>query len=332
MSILSEFYCEDIKNTQRYVEKLSRGGLSKFPPLIISCAITGGNQGKESNPNLPESVDEQVQQTYDAYNAGASIVHVHGRGPEPEKMGYNTTSPEVYKEVYARIREKCPDIIINNTAICGKWWTEEDGLIDATIPSVEAKPEMASVDVTNYTIHLLKRKRPAPLLGIDEDYMGKVNYTISPDDIDRALKHMKEYGVKPEFEMFGMQDVHYLQDLVNAGKIEGPHWASMIFGGSFNYPVPQVLQATIDLLPKETMLNCITVGAAQFPFITMAMILGCHVRVGMEDNYYISKGQLAESNAQLVDKVVRIAKELGRPIATPDKAREMIGLGKPRQY
>ncbi len=332
MSDLTDYYVEDINDTNKYLDKIMRSGLAKFPPLIITCAITGGNQGKESNPNLPEEPAEQVQQAYDAYNAGAAMVHIHGRGPQPELMGYNTMDSDVYRKLNYMVREKCPDLIVNNTAICGRWWTADGGMQEPTMPSVVAKPEVASIDVTNYFATLLKRKRPAPLQGIDEDYINELGYGIAIKDVNESLAAMAENGVKPEFEMFGIQDLHYVRDLAKANQVDAPYWCSMIFGNIFNYPTPEVLRQVMNILPEKSMLNVITTGPAQFPFITLAMIMGCHVRVGMEDNFYIGKGQLAESNAQLVEKVVRIANELGRPIATPAQAREMLGLGEPRQY
>ncbi len=332
MSELSNFYVEDMCDKKKYLSLLNRGGLAKFPPLIISCAITGGNQGKESNPNLPEAIDEQVQQTYDAYNAGASAVHIHGRGPQPEMMGYNTTDPKVYMEVNARVREKCPDIIVNNTAICGRWWTTEGGMGEPTMPSVTARPEVASIDITNYSQTLLKRKRPAPLQGIDEDYWNELGYAISLKDINNALDTMNELGIKPEFEMFNLEDIHFLEQIEKGGKVDKPFWCSMIFGSLFAAQTPEIIRATMEMLPEKSLLNVIATGPAQFPTLAMAIVMGCHVRVGMEDNFYVAKGQLAESNAQLVEKIVRIATELGRPIATPAQAREMMGLGAPRQY
>lgn len=332
MENLKNIYVEDYTDTKNYLRMIERSGLSKFSPLIISCAITGGNQGKESNPNLPETIDEQVQQSYDAYNAGASIVHIHGRGPEQENMGYNTKDPRVYKEINYRVREKCPELIINNTAIHGRWWSSDGVVTDTAMHSISAKPEIASIDITNYAAAVIKKKRPEPLKGIEEDYLLEANYVISPRDISEGIEIMKSYGVKPEYEMFTLQDIHFLNDLIREKQVEEPHWVSMVFGALFNYPNAQTLINTMSLLPPKTLLNVITTGAAQFPFITLAMIMGCHVRVGMEDNYYLSKGRLAESNAQLVEKIVRIAKEVGRPIATPAQARKMLGLGEPRKY
>jgi len=331
MSELSNYYVEDINDKKNYLNLLQKSGLSKFPPLIISCAITGGNQGKEVNPNIPEYIDEQVQQTYDAYNTGASMVHIHGRGPAPENMGDNTKDPEVFKKINYMVRQRCPDLIINNTMICGRWWSK-DGLGDRLMTSLTARPEVASIDITNYSIFMPRKKRPAPLTGRDKDYHGELSYAISHEDVRYSINKLKEYGIKPEFEMFTLQDIHFLNQLIREELIEPPYWGQMIFSPVFNHPTPELLRATMDLMPQKSILSCITTGAAQFPFITLAMIMGCHVRVGMEDNYFIGKGELAKSNAQLVEKIVRIAMELGRPIATPAQAREMMGLGAPRVY
>src|SRR4030067_95609 len=116
--MLKDYLLHEYRDTSEYLAKLFRGGLSEFPPLIISCAITGANQGKEANINLPESAEEQAEQTYHAYKAGASIVHVHRRSSKNHAI--MTQDPDEYKEVNALIREKCPDIIINNTAACGR--------------------------------------------------------------------------------------------------------------------------------------------------------------------------------------------------------------------
>ena len=108
---------EEYSQLWTYTDKLHRSGLSDFAPAIVTCAITGGNQGKDANPNLPETLEEQVQSTYEAYKAGAVMVHIHRRDPKNTRT--RSTDPEEYREVNIKIREKCPDIIINNTCLCG---------------------------------------------------------------------------------------------------------------------------------------------------------------------------------------------------------------------
>ena len=115
---LKEYLVGDVRDSVRYIEKMSRGGLSKLPPLIITCAITGGLHGKEANPNLPEAPEEQVREAYDAYNAGASMVHIHRRNPEnPMQMSWKW---EEFAEINTMVRAKCPDLIINNTCLGGR--------------------------------------------------------------------------------------------------------------------------------------------------------------------------------------------------------------------
>lgn len=337
MAELKNYLLDDYRDPLDYVAKIGRGGLSTFPPLIIGCAITGANHGKESNINLPETPEEQAEQTYGAYKAGASIVHVHRRSSKNQAI--MTDDPEEYKEVNALIREKCPDIIINNTAACGRIRTvsgmrylSEGQVSPQMLTSIYASPEMASIDISNYSPRGKLGKRKPPLTGRDEDVVVEYAFSITPTEAENAIKLMKEHDVKPEFEIFDLGDIWYLHQLIDAGLVEPPYLVQMVFGAGINYPTSDYLMETIRHTPRNSILSCIGVGACQFPMITMAMIQGCHVRVGMEDNIYIERGKLAESNAQFVEKVVRIADELGRPIATPMQAREMLGLGAPRDF
>ena len=139
--------------------------------------------------------------------------------------------------------------------------------------------------------------------------------------------------VKPEFEIFDTGDLHYVHNLIKQGLVEKPYWIQLVMSPRHTFPEPSYLLTMLQRTPPGSLVSVIGVGIPQLAMITMAMILGCHVRVGMEDNIYISKGKLAASNAEFVEKVVRLAKELGRDIATPQQARRMIGLSeKPRQY
>lgn len=325
-----DYLMENLADPRRYCEQFMKYGLTKMPPVIIGCAITGGNQGKESNPNLPESIDEQVQQAYDAYNAGAAMVHIHCR--RPDSLGRMSSDTELYREVNRRIREKCPDLIINNTGAGG--WTTNGKLAGPDLNcSLPARPEVGSVDITNYAFSILRKARPAPLTGRDQDEKEEMVYHFTEADMAQTLALLKQYGVKPEFEAFDIGDFLYLDDLVRSGKFteeDFPIWVTMCLTPLMTYQSPDMLLAAIRHLPKNSVMNVLCSGSCQFPMLTMAMILGCNVRVGMEDGYYIRRGVLAESNAQLVEKIVRIANELERPIATPAQAREILGLGAPR--
>ncbi|MGN1154887.1 MAG: 3-keto-5-aminohexanoate cleavage protein [Agathobacter sp.] len=326
----NNFTLDGYKDPLEYAQKVQRKGLGSLPPLIITCAITGGNAGKEINPNLPESAEEQAESAYEAYKAGASMVHIHRR--DPKNPAVCTEDPELYKEVNALVREKCPDIIVNNTAICGRFRMPDGKMGPRLGGSIYAAPEVASVDISNYCALMKLPKRNPPLFGRDEDQIREMDYLMKYDDLEESLKLLKQYGVKPEFEMFDTGDVNYLHQMIAAGKVEGPHLVQMVFTPGANIGSPEYLLNTMYCMPKDTIMGAIAVGPQQYPLLTMAMIRGLHVRVGMEDNIYVEKGKLAESNGQLVEKIVRIAKELGREIATPAQAREMLGLGAPRKY
>ncbi len=328
---LKEYLVGDVRDSVRYIEKMSRGGLSKLPPLIITCAITGGLHGKEANPNLPEAPEEQVREAYDAYNAGASMVHIHRRNPEnPMQMSWKW---EEFAEINTMVRAKCPDLIINNTCLGGRMLNEETGTIgDRMLASIPAKPEVASLDIHCFCEDMPMKARKAPLFGRDEDAILKFHYSISPDTAKYVAQLMDEQGIKPEFEMFDIADVKYLNRLAKDGTAKTPYWVSMLFNGNGTIPTPDMMLAATRALPDNSLLNVIGIGAAQFPMLAMAMILGHHVRGGLEDNVFYAPRELAQGNGQMVERVVRLARELGRPIATPEQARKMMGLGAPRAY
>lgn len=330
MAGVKDFLIQDYRNVDKYLNKLSRSGLANFSPLIVTCALTGGNHGKEANPNLPETPEEQAQQAYDAYNAGASMVHVHRRSSaNPAVM---TADPEEYTEVNRMIRAKCPDIIINNTAGGGKMRMPNGAISPAFTVSISAKPEVCSIDISNFVAAGVLKKRQPPLTGRDEDQPVEFAYGLLPSEAAAALQMMKENGCKPEFECFDIGDLQYLKSFIRAGLVDDPYLVQMVFGEATNYPTIDYMQTAMNCMPDNSIFGTIAVGATQFPLLAAAIVLGGNVRVGMEDNVYISKGELATGNGQLVEKIVRIAKELGRPIATPEQAREMLGLGAPRQY
>lgn len=327
MAELKNYLLEDYKETYDYSNMMWRGGLSMFPPAIVTCAITGSNAGKEVNPNLPELVEEQVEQTYEAYKAGASMVHIHRRDPNNPCM--MTTDPEMYKEVNKKIREKCPDIIINNTAVCGRKRTSDTTLSDMMLTSIYAEPEVGSVDTSNYASMQKLPKRLPPLFGRDEDIVRESSYSITDSEVRKAVAMMKERKIKPEFECFQMSDLHFVSRLIKSGYEDlfgGPHMVQFVYTTGSNWPTAQYMATMVNAVPKGCLLGVVAAGAQQFPVLAQALCMGLHVRVGMEDNVYLERGKLAESNAQIVEKIVRIAKELGRKIATPAEARQMMGL------
>lgn len=327
---MKDYYVGAIRSSADYARLVNRGGIDNFPPLIITCAITGGLHGAEANPNLPEEPDAQVQAIVDAYNAGAAMVHIHARDRQDLKRMSQKYEDFLY--VNQKVREKCPDLIINNTCIGGRMLDDEKGASPLALASLPAKPEVASLDLANIRSRYKGGARKPPLTGRDKDEMLDFNYGIRADEALEALEQFDKYGAKPEFELFDAGGIKLLNQVLDKYEGTSPYWISMLFGGNGTFPTMYTLLETANLLPANSLFNIIGIGSAQTQMITAGIILGHHIRVGLEDNVYFKKGVLAESNAQLVQRAATIAKDIGRKIATPTEAREMLGLGAPRQY
>lgn len=323
---------DNLKDGNTYSELVWRRGLDAFAPAIVTCAITGGNNGKESNPNLPESVDEQVRSATEAYKAGAVMIHIHAR--VPDNLCVMSWDPELYREINIKIREKCPDVIINNTCVCGRAIDPGKMTVSAPMESiVEAGAEVGSVDVSNYFSSIPMAAREGVNDG--KPWTLERGYCISQQGALEACRKMAQYGVKPEFECFQLSDLHYVRWLTEHGYVDAngaPNWIHFVYTLGSNWNVPEFMSLLKQVCPRNSMLGIIAAGPQQWPVLAQALIHGLNVRVGMEDNVYYAKGQKAESNAQLVEKVIRIAGDLGRRVATVEEARTMLGLGAPRTW
>lgn len=279
--------------------------------LILTVATTGAFQGKEANPNLPTLPEEIAKAAYDSWNEGAAIVHIHAREKE---TGRPTSDPEILREIDQRIRERNCDIIIQHS-------TASDYIprlgADKRIRAIEMNPEMASLDITI--------PRMITFGGKEDIYI-----TTLPE-IEYGAKVMLERGIKPELEVFNpvlMEDVYYL---IDKGLLEKPYWISFVMGmrrinRAYMPYSPKLLMQLIDVLPADSLFTVMGVGTDELPATTQSILLGGHLRVGFEDNIYYKRGQLAESNAQLVARAARVGKELGCEIATAAEARQMLGI------
>lgn len=269
--------------------------------LILSVATTGGLHGKEANPNLPTQPEEVAEDVRACEAAGASVVHLHARDENHE----DTKSVDRFQALRDAIDERCDDIIVNFTT--GGGYPREERL--RPILEVEPRPEIATIDV-------------GPL-NFGKDTVR--NYCRGQNE--EFAQKMADAGVKPELEIFNPGHFTEFNHLVNEGYLEEPYWATLILGmQTGTLPTPRNLINLVDNLPDGTEWQCLAVGRYQVPLTTMGIILGGHIRVGLEDNVYYRKGELAESNAQLVERSARIAEELNRPIATPAEARDILGL------
>jgi len=273
--------------------------------VIITVAQTGALVSKAQNPNVPEQPDEIAESAYDCYNEGAAVVHIHAR----DKDGKTTGSAEVFKEIHQKIRAKC-NVIIQDSTGGGANLT-----VEQRTECLEAYPEMASLNMGT----MMRTLGP---------YAG-TPFANTRGDIEAFVTRMKEFGVKPEMEVYSLTMFREVKNLIRKGLVEKPYYVDLILGMAYQGALegdPRYLPVYLQFLPQDTLFNSLGVGAAQTPVATIGMILGGCVRVGLEDNIYYRKGELAKSNAQLVARIVRIARDLGKEPAKPEEAREILGL------
>ena len=275
--------------------------------VIITVAQTGALVTKAQNPNIPEQPEEIAVSAYDCYNEGAAIVHIHAR----DKDGVTTGSADVFRDIHERIRKRC-NLILQDSTGGGANLT-----VEQRTECLEAEPEMASLNMGTM------RRTMGPSAGTP--------FANIRPDIEAFVTRMKQFGVKPEMEVYSLSMFREVNNLIDKGLIEKPYYVDLILGMAYQGALegnPLYLPTYLQFLPapEHTIFNTLGVGAAQTPVTTMGMILGGCVRVGMEDNIYYRKGELVASNAQLVARIVRIAREMGKEPATPEEARQILGL------
>jgi 3-keto-5-aminohexanoate cleavage enzyme len=309
-------YCWKYADAYQYMERVQEC----MPPLIICVACNGGVQGKEYNENLPETADEIADSVYEAYQAGATLVHIHARDPRNLVSGARET--EVWYEVNRKVRDRCPDIIINNTT-----GGSLDMSMEERLSCLDARPEVASLNlVPDMSKFFLKKRKPPlpnPRPAIEYDDCIPFSYKL----ITHFAKEMKKRSIKPELETYHPGGAWVIRDLIEQELIEKPYFIQTVMGyQTSSFPTVDNVMNLLREFPENTLWLCSGIGINQLPMTTLAIILGGHVRVGMEDNIYYRRGEKLNSNAQAVERTVRIAHELNREIATCAQAREMIGL------
>lgn len=266
--------------------------------LIITAAISGAEVTKEHNPNIPYTIEEIGREAESAYKAGASIIHLHVR----EDDGTPTQDKARFKACMDEILKRCPDVIVQPSTGGAVGMTDEERL-----QPTELSPEMATLDCGTCNF------------GGDEVFVNTEN------TIKNFGRLMIERGVKPEIEVFDKGMIDYAIKFEKQGFIKNPMHFDFVLGVQMAATVRD-LSFMVDSIPAGSTWTVAGVGRHEMPLAAVGIAMGGHVRVGFEDNIYIEKGVLAKSNGELVEKVVRIAKELGREIATPDEAREILGL------
>lgn len=290
--------------------------------VIICVAPTGGMAQKSQNPHLPTQPNEIADTVARCADLGASMVAVHARRPDD----LATCDPEIYTKINTLIRRRC-DIIINNSTgggITGDMLREAGpGLLELDfaerLHGAEAGAEMGTADCETQFAQFNGQE---------------ILVNTSPSRCEQLVAHLQRHGVKPEWEV--MSPCHVVQDctrLIKAGYDKPPYFFNIVLGmdrafqGALPY-TPKFLQMMIDVLPPQSEFCVSAIGPAQLPATTHAILLGGHIRVGLEDNLYYRRGQLA-TNEELVERAVRIVRELGYEPATAAEARSILGVTAP---
>jgi len=294
--------------------------------VIISCAVTGSIHTPSMSPHLPVTADQIAEQAIGAAKVGAAILHLHAR---EVGTGRPTQDTGEYAKFLPVIRDGC-DAIINITTGAGLGMTMDQRLAAANW----AKPEIASMNMGSFNFNIsgaakrgqFDHKWERPYLEMTTDFILSNTFT----QIERAMTELGDHGTRFEFECYDVGHLYNLAHFADRGMVKPPFFVQSIFGilGGIG-PDPENLmhmKTTADrLFGEDYFLSVLAAGRHQFPFVTMGAILGGNVRVGLEDNLYLSKGQLSPSNAASVTKIRHILEELSLEIATPDEAREMLG-------
>jgi 3-keto-5-aminohexanoate cleavage enzyme len=282
---------------------------------------------KDFNPNVPIQPDEIAEEVYRSWNEGASIVHIHAR----DKEGHATSNPDVFREIDRRIREKGCNIIIQHSISPGRGPGQvmkselkdvpENLLfaaVDKGLETLDPNPEMGSLDIG---------------VSVLTGTTGERIFLWTRAFVEKAASMMLEKGIKPEPEVYHIGGMVEVNDLIKKGLLLEPYWISFCLGMERTIQevtpfTPKNLMHLVDQLPEDSLFTTLGIGPVETRAVTQSILLGGHARVGFEDNPYHSKGVLAKSNAESVARVARIGRDLGREIASPDEAREFLGLPK----
>ncbi len=269
-------------------------------PLIISAAVVGSWPTKEQNPGVPITEDEIAAAAVECAEAGAAIVHIHVR----DESGRVTGDLERYARVQKAIREFGSDVLVNLSTSGGVGRASDEQRVGIAA----LRPDIASFDAGSLNF-------------------GHTVFLNPPALLDRLAAELANHNVKPEIECFEPGHVANALRLIDEGKLTAPFWFQFVLGVRGGSPgTPQQLLHMLEMIPDGALWSVCGIGRAQLPLGMMAIAMGGHVRTGFEDNLFYHKGELATSNAQLVARLVRIATEAGRPVATPSEAREMLGI------
>lgn len=292
-----------------------RAPLSK---VIITCAVTGNLTQPGQTPHLPITPAQIAESALGAAEAGAAVVHIHVRHPE---SGAPSMEMAHYREAIERIRAHNRTLILNlTTGPGGRFVPSEDHPRIAGPGTTLVRPE-ARVE------HIGRFRPEICTLDLNTMNSGKEVVINTPRNVRKMAAAIHEAGVKPEIELFDSGDIELMKDMLADGSLKGPVLCSLVMGVKYGFqPCAETVLYARNLLPPDSQFTAIGIGRWMFPTVAQSYLAGGHVRVGLEDGVYLSKGSLAPSNAALVQKARRIVEDLGGEVASAQETREMLRL------
>ena len=269
--------------------------------LIITAAITGSSIPRSRTPYIPITPDEITRSAIECWEAGAAIAHLHVRDPQ---TGQGTQDVGLFRQVVEPLRAQTDLILcLTTSGIPGRNLPTEDRLA-----VLDLQPELASLDAGSINL-------------------GGSIFINTPDFLEAAARRMRAQGVKPELEVFDVGMAVTCLRMRSQGFLDDPLHFQFVLGTPWGSPgTPQALIHLREMIPDDATWSVIGVGRTHLPMAMMALSMGGHIRVGMEDNLYYRENELVQRNAQFVDRIARIAREYGRDLASPDEARAILGL------
>ena len=286
--------------------------------VIITCAVTGGDDTAGRFANVPVTPEQIATASIEAAKAGAAITHIHVRHPETGKPSMELA---LYREVVERIRDSGSDVIINLTTGPGARFVPSDDTPNAAKEGSNLRPPQERVR------HIVELKPEICSLDMGSLNFGKGALINVPNHVEVIAAAIRGAGVKPELEIFDSGHLALALNMIDRGLIAGDPLFQIVLGVPWGAPATtETLAAMKSLLPHGAQWAAFGISRSEFPMVAQAVLLGGHVRVGIEDNLYLEKGVLAPSNAALVEKARAIIELLGASVATPAEARKILGL------
>lgn len=289
--------------------------------VIITCAVTGGDDTAGRYPSIPVTPVQIANAAIEAGRAGAAIAHIHVRNPETGKPSIELA---LYREVVERIRDSGSDIIINLTTGAGARFLPSE-----TEPNTVAAGSNLRTP-SERVRHILALRPEICSLDLGSLNFGSGALINVPKHIEIIAAGIREAGVMPELEVFDTGHMALALDMMRRGIVPGKVLFQFVLGVPWGAPATtEVLSTFKSMLPAGAQWSSFGIGRHEFPMVAQSMVMGGHVRVGLEDNLYLSRGVPAPDNASLVTKACQIIDLLGEDVATPADARAILGLTKP---